>query len=56
MLKTIIVNQHKDPERYEMLYDAVMNGAETEGGPVMQYAGYTIGSLGSCLWNLEQIA
>ena len=39
-MKTIIVNQRTDPQRYQALYDAMMDGTEIEGGYVMEYTEY----------------
>ena len=43
ILKTIIVSQLKEPERYEALMEAMMDGAGIEGGHIMQYTEYTEG-------------
>ena len=39
-MKTIRVSQLKEPERYEALYEAMMNGTQVEGGYVMEYTEY----------------
>jgi len=38
--RVIKVSQLKEPERYQALYEAMMNGTEVEGGYVMQYTEY----------------
>ena len=36
----IRINQLKEPDRYQALYDAMMGGTEVEGGYVMEYTEY----------------
>ena len=38
--RVIRVNQLKEPERYQALYEAMMDGTQVEGGYVMQYTEY----------------
>jgi hypothetical protein len=39
-LKTIIVNQHKEPDLYEVPISAVMGHGEYQGGYVVQFTEY----------------
>ena len=36
----IRINQLREPERYQALYQAMMDGTEVEGGYVMEYTEY----------------
>ena len=38
--RIIKIDQLKEPERYETLYEAMMDGTQVEGGYVMQYTEY----------------
>ena len=40
-MKTIRVSQLKEPERYQALYEAMMDGTEIEGGYIKCRSEYT---------------
>ena len=39
-MKTIRIDHHEQPGRYQAFYEAILDGTEIEGGYVMQYTEY----------------